>query len=69
MKIKIGDICHIKDYYGKYWIGKVTEIRNRIDNYIFNIPIIYVYGIDTSKLNFVAIKETKLTLIDDEWWN
>jgi hypothetical protein len=37
MTIKIGDICHLKNYYGNYWIGKVIEIHKKIDDYEFRI--------------------------------
>ena len=70
MKIKIGDTCHIKNYRDGYWIGKVSEIYDKVDDYIFGDPILYIFGNDISDPHFISIRESELTLIGNgEWQN
>ena len=69
MRIKISDICHIKDYYGKYWVGKIVEINKNVGDYTFSDPILYIFGNDKSNPHFIAIKENELTIDEfGEWW-
>lgn len=68
MTIKIGDVCHIKRYGDGYWIGKVAEIHEKIDDYQFEYPIIYIFAVNEDIPNFRAIYEYAMKLVDNEYW-
>ena len=68
MTIKVGDICHLKNYYGEYWAGKIIEIHKKIDDYEFRDPILYVTAINKRIPRFDITREYELKEINGEYW-
>lgn len=63
MTIKIGDICHIQDYYGHVWIGEVMDLFSD-----YRSKLIYIRGCDRRDPQFAARFANELSMIDGEWW-
>ena len=61
---KIGDFCHIQNYGGDMWIGKITEVYTK-----FESPLLYITGKDNRGIpQFTARRERELSMIGGEWW-